>query len=746
MIANKEHQALYHGTSSNDIKRLVSGRHHDPHSILGQHPVTAQEQVIRAWHPQAQAVEILVSGPNTTPEPMTMIDEAGLFALLVKSSTSLTYKLIFHFSDSSAWTTPDPYAFTPGLGELDLHLINEGRHQRLYDHLGAHPTNRKGLDGVSFALWAPNAERVSIVGDFNQWDGLRNPMRSLGSSGIWELFMPELSPETIYKYEIRTPKGDLRLKTDPLAFRMELRPKTASQVFDQKKFVWDDSEWEKNRALRQTTTAPLVIYEVHLGSWKRCPEDNNRWLNYRELAPQLVAHVKELGFTHIELLPISEYPFDGSWGYQVSGYYAPTSRYGTPDDFKFFVDYCHQHEIGIILDWVPAHFPKDDFSLRLFDGSALYEHADPRKGEHPDWGTLIFNFDRPEVVNFLIANAFFWFEQYHIDGLRVDAVASMLYLDYSRKAGEWLPNHLGGRENLEAITFLKHLNSDIDKLYPDRLMIAEESTSWPGVSQPAELGGLGFKYKWNMGWMNDTLDFFAIDPLYRSYHHNQITFSIIYAFSEHFLLPFSHDEVVHGKGSLFTRMPGDDWQKFANLRLLLSYQFTHPGKKLLFMGNELASDKEWNFAASLDWHLLEKDERRQKFFHFCRDLIHLYRQLPALWQKDDEDFSFSWIDCHDHKNSIIAYQRRGEAGETVICILNLTPLTHNNYRIGLPHTGGYRELFNSDAAIYGGSNQGNLGKIISEDIPFHNLPASAALTIPPLGVLILSADPVSDQP
>ena len=547
-----------------------------------------------------------------------------------------------------------------------------------------------------------------------------------------------MMPGTVYKYEIRTKSGDLRLKSDPLAFSMELRPQTAAIVFDQHNFTWNDQSWEKQRATLQAADAPLVIYEVHLGSWKRCPEENNRVLNYRELAPQLVSHVKKLGFTHIELLPISEYPLDESWGYQVSGYYAPTKRYGSPDDFKFFVDYCHQHEIGVILDWVPAHFPKDDFGLRFFDGTALYEHADPRLGEHPDWGTLIFNFNRPEVANFLAANAWFWFEMYHIDGLRVDAVASMLYLDYSRKEGEWLPNHLGGRENLEAITFLKELNHNINHLYPHRLMIAEESTSWPGVSQPTEFGGLGFRHKWNMGWMNDTLSYFAIDPLYRSHHHDQITFSIIYAFSEHFLLPFSHDEVVHGKGSLLNKMPGDRWQKFANLRLLLSYQFTHPGKKLLFMGNEMAPDKEWNFAESLDWHLLDEDPDRQKFFHFITDLIHLYRQLPALWQKDDDDSGFAWIDCHDYENSILVYQRRGkDEKDTIICVLNLTPLTHHHYRIGLPWNGDYSELFNSDAEIYGGSNQGNFGKITSTEIPFHNQIASAEITIPPLGALIL---------
>jgi len=736
MESKKITQDLYHNISSDDIERLICGRHHDPHSILGTHKLENQNVVIRAWHPQAKMAEIICG--KQPPQMMTRLDNQGLFAVRLKDPAGSGHRFIFHGKNSTSWEALDPYSFTPTLGELDLHLIREGRHQRLFEYLGAIYRNHAGIDGVSFTVWAPNAERVSVVGDFNQWDGLRTPLRSLGRSGIWEIFIPGMMPGTVYKYEIRTKSGDLRLKSDPLAFSMELRPQTAAIVFDQHNFTWNDQSWEKQRATLQAADAPLVIYEVHLGSWKRCPEENNRVLNYRELAPQLVSHVKKLGFTHIELLPISEYPLDESWGYQVSGYYAPTKRYGSPDDFKFFVDYCHQHEIGVILDWVPAHFPKDDFGLRFFDGTALYEHADPRLGEHPDWGTLIFNFNRPEVANFLAANAWFWFEMYHIDGLRVDAVASMLYLDYSRKEGEWLPNHLGGRENLEAITFLKELNHNINHLYPHRLMIAEESTSWPGVSQPTEFGGLGFRHKWNMGWMNDTLSYFAIDPLYRSHHHDQITFSIIYAFSEHFLLPFSHDEVVHGKGSLLNKMPGDRWQKFANLRLLLSYQFTHPGKKLLFMGNEMAPDKEWNFAESLDWHLLDEDPDRQKFFHFITDLIHLYRQLPALWQKDDDDSGFAWIDCHDYENSILVYQRRGkDEKDTIICVLNLTPLTHHNYRIGLPWNGNYSELFNSDAEIYGGSNQGNLGKITSTEVPFHNQITSAEITIPPLGALIL---------
>jgi 1,4-alpha-glucan branching enzyme len=739
--ATSDREKLLPEIAPEELQRLLTGRHHDPHALLGAHPAGDREIIIRAWHPEAVSCELLLTGRGDGPREMTRIAEPGLFAVRLKSAfpAPADYRLRFHFADNRSWECHDPYIFPPGLGELDLHLIAEGRHRQLFNHLGAHPQKRCGLDGVAFALWAPNAERVSVVGDFNHWNGLRHPMRVLGGSGIWELFIPGLESGTIYKYEIRTRGGDLRLKTDPLAFRMELRPQNASLVFDQDGFDWQDEAWQETRADRQTAGTPMAVYEVHLGSWR--PPADGRRPGYREIAPELVAHVKELGFTHIELLPVSEHPFDGSWGYQVSGYYAPTSRYGTPDDFKFFVDYCHRHEIGVILDWVPAHFPKDDFSLRLFDGTALYEHADPRRGEHPDWGTLIFNYGRPEVANFLAANAFFWFERYHIDGLRVDAVASMLYLDYSRKEGEWLPNIFGGRENLEAITFIKELNREIKELYPGRLMIAEESTSWPGVTRPPELGGLGFDYKWNMGWMNDTLEYFRIDPLFRTYHHNQITFSLIYAFSERFLLPFSHDEVVHGKGSLFNKMPGDDWQKFAGLRLLLGYQFTHPGKKLLFMGSELAPTREWDHAGGLDWEVLEKDERRQKFFSFCRDLVQLYRRRPALWRRDHEEGGFAWIDCHDHVNSVLVYRRLGRPGEELVCIVNLTPTTHFDYRIGLPQKGGWREIFNSDAGLYGGSNQGNLGRIEARSEAFHGLPASALLTLPPLALLVLEKEP-----
>ena len=731
--------------------RLQAGCLHDPALVLGAHP-TGDGIILRAWHPDAVGAELLELDPDSGRETrvweMDAAPVAGLFAALLPGAVApspVIFRYRFHFPGGSVWESYDPYLFTPQLGELDLHLIGAGCHRRLYEVLGAHPLVCEGVAGVAFAVWAPNAERVSVVGDFNHWNGLCHPLRIRGESGVWEIFVPGLKTGTLYKYEIRTRRGELRLKSDPLAFAMELRPKTAGLVFDQAAYAWGDQAWEAERGRRQSRDAPLAIYEVHLGSWLGSRQGdgngNDTFPSYRELAPRLATYVKELGFTHLELLPVAEHPFDGSWGYQVGGYYAPTSRYGSPDDFKFFVDCCHQQGLGVILDWVPAHFPKDDFSLRLFDGTHLYEHPDPRRGEHPDWGTLIFDYGRPEVANFLLANALFWFDHYHIDGLRVDAVASMLYLDYSRDEEGWLPNIFGGRENLEAIAFLQQLNRERRIDFGDRLMIAEESTSWPGVCRSPELGGLGFDYKWNMGWMNDTLAYFAIDPLYRIYHHNQVTFSIIYAFSENFLLPFSHDEVVHGKGSLWSKMPGDEWQKFANLRLLLGYQFTHPGKKLLFMGSELAPEKEWDFRNGLDWQVAEHDGRRQAFGRFFRDLLKLYRVHPALWRRDHEEEGFAWIDCHDSRNSVLVYQRRGgDDGELLICILNLTPLSHTSYRIGLPWTGEWCEIFNSDAAFYGGSNQGNLGRVESRPEPFHGRPASALLTLPPLSLLVLESE------
>ena len=723
--------------STEEVERLIAGEHSDPHRILGVHSVEGSDKslvVIRAFHPDAKTAEVLLDDGQSV--FMTSIHQGGLFGAAISGkSLPFLYRIRFRFSDGNAWEYADPYRFLPSLGEIDLHLISEGTHQRLYEFLGAHLRTLDGISGTSFAVWAPNARRVSVIGSFNRWDGRTFPMRVLGISGIWELFVPGVEEGALYRFEIKAADGSLRIKTDPYAFGMELRPGTASVVRDLNRHEWRDEAWMRSRAGRNPREEPMAVYEVHLGSWKRVPEEGNRWLTYRELAPQLVAHVKKFGFTHIELLAVAEHPFDGSWGYQVSGYFAPTSRYGTPDDFRFLVDTCHQHEIGVIMDWVPSHFPKDDFSLRWFNGTALYEHLDPREGEHPDWGTLIFNYGRNEVRNFLMANALFWLDQYHIDALRVDAVASMLYRDYSRKEGEWIPNRYGGRENLEAIDFIRWLNETVYRLFPGCFTIAEESTDWGGVSHPTHLGGLGFGFKWNMGWMHDTLLYFGKDAIHRSCHHNNLTFSMLYEYTENFIMPLSHDEVVHGKGSLLRKMPGDEWQKFANLRLLLAYLYTHPGKKLLFMGTELASYDEWYHDASLDWHL-EADPMRQAFQRFLIDLGRLYGEKRELWQWDHEPKGFSWIDCNDWQGSIFSYVRYCP-DRHLVCVLNATPVPRHGYRIGVPGTGHYREVINSDSYHYGGSNMGNGGLIDVEPIPFHWFPQSISLTLPPLACLVL---------
>ncbi|HDD35423.1 MAG TPA: 1,4-alpha-glucan branching protein GlgB [Candidatus Desulfofervidus auxilii] len=720
---------LLSGISHSDVERLLKGEHSDPHFVLGAHP-NGDNIVIRAYHPDAVKVEVLLKGKII---PMEKV-YSGLFAAMVKKRHfSFDYKERFYFADGNIWERRDPYCFWPTLGELDLYLIRQGRHLQLYQKLGAHPMVHQGVKGVAFAVWAPNALRVSVIGDFNQWDGRIYPMRVLGESGIWEIFIPDIEEGALYKYEIKTKNGDLRIKTDPLAFYMEKRPKNASIIWDINKYEWQDGDWIEKRKKKNIYCLPLNIYEIHLGSWQR--GKSNRFLNYREIAPRLVNHVKKYGFTHIELLPIMEHPHDASWGYQVSGYYAPTSRYGNPDDFRYFVDYCHQHDIGVILDWVPGHFPKDDYSLRLFDGTALYEHADPRLGEHPDWQTLVFNFGRNEVRNFLIANALFWLKEYHIDALRVDAVASMLYLDYSRKPGEWIPNKYGGNENLEAIAFLQELNKEVYSQCSGCFTIAEESTAWPGVSRPVYLGGLGFGFKWNMGWMHDTLFYFSKDPIYRKWHHNQMTFSMLYAYTENFILPLSHDEVVHGKGSLYQKMPGDKWQKLANLRVLFTYMYTHPGKKLVFMGNEIAQEREWDHLSSIDWHLLN-DPDRKKFNKFFQDLCKLYLENPPLWKRDHSPNGFQWIDCHDSNHSVFSYIRRDE-NNYLICVLNLTPIPRFDYRIGVPDETTYLEIFNSDSEYYGGSNLGNLGMVKTDPIPAHGFPFSLNLILPPLAALIL---------
>jgi 1,4-alpha-glucan branching enzyme len=717
------------------LRRLLAGRHHDPHQILGVHSHGDGVAVVRAFHPGAAGIDLLLP-PDGTAVPMRRIHPAGLFAATAPGTPgSLPYRLRLSFPGGATDERDDPYRFLPTVGDIDLHLIGEGTHQRLYEVLGAHLRTVDGVPGVSFAVWAPTARRVSVVGPFNSWDGRLHPMRALGASGVWELFVPGLGEWTIYKFEIAAPDRSLLLKTDPLAFAAELRPKTAGLVFDHSRYRWGDAAWLEARAARTLRREPLAVYEVHLGSWMRSGGETGEWLTYREVAPRLAEHARRLGFTHVELLPVAEHPFDGSWGYQVTGFYAPTSRFGTPDDFKFFVDTLHQAGLGVILDWVPGHFPRDDHSLRRFDGSALYEHEDPRLGEHPDWGTLIFNFGRNEVRNFLLANALFWLERFHVDGLRVDAVASMLYLDYSRREGEWVPNRFGGRENLEAVDFLRRLNEQVYGLFPGCFTVAEESTSWPAVSQPVYLGGLGFGFKWNMGWMHDTLRYYGKDPVHRSYHHNDLTFSMLYAYTENFILPLSHDEVVHGKRSLLGKMPGDRWQQFANLRLLMAHFWTHPGKKLLFMGTELAPDREWDHDRGLEWHLAE-DPPRAGFGRLMEDLGRLYHAHPALWELDHEPGGFRWIDCQDAAQGVVSYARFG-GGSHLIVALNLTPVPRRGYRIGLPQAGRYREALNTDSAFYGGSNLGNAGGVLAEAVPAHGEAQSGLFVLPPLAALVL---------
>jgi 1,4-alpha-glucan branching enzyme len=625
---------------------------------------------------------------------------------------------------------------TPFLTDYDLHLWNEGKHYRIYEKLGAHLTKQEGRAGVHFAVWAPNARRVSVIGDFNRWKPRTHYLHSRASSGVWEGFIPDLKPGTLYKYAIESQVADYRVdKADPCGFAAEIRPRTASKVWDLTGYAWNDRKWMANRGGPNSLGAPISIYEIHLGSWRRSPDDGNRWLTYRELAPLLAEYVHEMGYTHVELLPISEHPFDGSWGYQTVSYFAPTSRFGTPDDFMFLVDTLHQHGIGVILDWVPAHFPRDEHGLAFFDGTHLYEHGDPKKGMHSEWGTFVFNYGRYEVSSFLASNALFWLDRYHIDGLRVDAVASMLYLDYSRKEGDWIPNIYGGRENLEAVNFLCRLNERVFSEYPDVLTFAEESTSWPGVSRPTYLGGLGFSIKWDMGWMHDTLAYMALDPVHRKYHHNQLTFRMLYAFTENFVLPLSHDEVVHGKQSLLAKMPGDTWQKFANLRLLFGLMFTQPGKKLLFMGGEIGQWQEWNHDASMDWHLLEEPLHRG-LQRWVRDLNTAYRGEPALHQHDFDSAGFEWVDCNDSDNSALCFLRKGKtAGDVMLAVFNFTPVPRHDYRAGVPQGGRWDEILNSDAPLYAGSGQGNFGGVDANPEPWHGRSYSLNVTLPPLGMV-----------
>jgi 1,4-alpha-glucan branching enzyme len=627
--------------------------------------------------------------------------------------------------------------FPTTFGDVDLHLLAEGSDLRLYHKLGAHPHVLEDVEGVRFGVWAPNARRVSVVGDFNDWDGRRHTMRGHPGAGVWDIFIPDIGPGAVYKFEIEPAEGPPFLKSDPVGFRSEFRPATASIVHRLGDYAWGDEDWLARRRKADAAAEAMSVYELHLGSWRW---GGDRPLAYRELAEQLPEYVREMGFTHVELLPVMEHPYDPSWGYQVTGYFAPTSRYGLPEDFKYLVDRLHAAGIGVILDWVPAHFPKDAAGLRRFDGTALYEHEDPRRGEHPDWGTLIFNFGRNEVRNFLISNALFWIDEYHIDGLRVDAVASMLYLDYSREEGEWLPNRYGGRENLEALDFLRELNATIRANQPGALMIAEESTAWPGVTRPVENGGLGFHLKWNMGWMNDYLRFIEHEPVHRKFHFGILTFSLMYAFSECFTLPLSHDEVVHGKGSLAGKMPGDEWQKLANLRLTLGYMWGHPGKQLLFMGGEIGQWREWSEARPLDWELLN-NPLHSGLQRWVRDLNHVYRAEPALWRQDTSYEGFEWIDFHDVENSILAFSRRaGDEDDELIFVCNFTPVPREGYRIGVSEEGRYREMLNSDAETYGGSNVGNQGGVVAEAVESHGRPYSVCLRLPPLGVLLMKRE------
>jgi 1,4-alpha-glucan branching enzyme len=716
------------------LEALRAGSSHEPHAVLGAHPVRAGDQeglVVRAFHPDAAGVDVVV---GDLASPMSPIG-GGVFAAFVAGAKApLRYRLRFRFENGEVWERDDPYRFLPLLGELDLHLIGEGTHRRLWRVLGSEPRVVEGTSGTAFAVWAPSARSVSLIGDFNRWDGRLFPMRSLGASGVWELFVPGVGPGALYKYEIRTQDGALRVKCDPLGREMEHPPATATRVTESR-HAWSDSAWMEERARRDPRREPLSIYEVHLGSFLRVPEDGNRWLTYRELAPRLVDHVKKLGFTHVELMPVAEHAFYPSWGYQVTGYFAPTARYGTPDDFRYFVDYLHQHGVGVIVDWVPAHFPKDDFSLRRFDGTALYEHDDVRRGEHPDWGTLIFNFGRNEVKNFLIANALYWLEEFHVDALRVDAVASMLYLDYSRKEGEWVPNPYGGRENVEAIEFLRAFNTAIRDEAPGAFTIAEESTAWGGVTRPPAEGGLGFTFKWNMGWMHDTLGFFSKEPVHRKFHVDQLTFSMLYEYTECFINSISHDEVVHGKGAVIEKMPGDFWQKLANLRLLLTYQVTRPGKQLVFMGTELGQHSEWNHDTSIDWHIADHPQRRA-LRDFMSELFRYYQRTPALLRSDPEPEGFRWVDCSDKDNTVLSYLRR-DGERFVVVVLNFTPVPRERYRVGAPQPGRYVEKLSSDDQRFGGSEFETLAVVETDPVPAHGFACSLCLELPPLGALIL---------
>jgi 1,4-alpha-glucan branching enzyme len=720
---------------------LLALRHRSPHELLGMHVLGDGSGVVaRVYRPQAAEVEIAPVHEKSKPRFKLKQVRPGLFEGTTAGAKAVyAYDLLITDQDGSKTRTRDPYSFLPCLGETDLFLFAQGNEHRIYDKLGAHLQALDGVAGASFAVWAPNARSVSVVGDFNNWDGRQNAMRALGSSGVWEIFIPGAAEGAHYKFEIRAANGAVVLKTDPYAFFFETAPKNASIVWNNCKFRWEDEPWLEKRRAADPFRRPMSIYEVHLGSWMK--KNKVESLSYRDLAEPLTAYAQNMGFTHIEFMPAAEHAFYPSWGYQVTGFYAPTSRFGTPDDFQYLVNQLHLAGVGVLLDWVPAHFPRDDWALARFDGTALYEHEDPRRGAHQDWGTLIFNYGRHEVRNFLVANALFWCDRFHIDGLRVDAVASMLYLDYSRKPGQWVPNQFGGRENLEAVEFLKNFNHTLHTECPGVVTVAEESTAWPLVTRPPYLGGLGFSFKWNMGWMHDSLDYFSRDSIHRKYHQNDLTFAMLYHHNENFILPLSHDEMVHGKGSLLAKMPGDEWQRFANLRALLAYQWFFPGKQLLMMGGEFGQSSEWNANASLDWWLLDQGPFHRGVQRLVRDLNRLYQNEPALWQADYDPAGFSWIDCGDSDNSVLSFLRQTSDGSRqVVVVLNLTPVLRQQYRIGLPRGGFWREVFNSDSGFYAGSNQGNLGGVSAEGYQIHRRPFSAAMTLPPLSVLAFRPD------
>jgi 1,4-alpha-glucan branching enzyme len=726
-----------------ELEGLIRVQHRSPHQFLGMHPLgNGSGLVVRAFWPEAAQIEIVPTHEKNKPVvKLKRIHDHGVFEGTVdKIKQVYAYDLVITEHDGRRIQTRDPYSFLPTLGEQDVFLFGQGNERRIYDKLGSHIRTIDGVVGTSFGVWAPNAQRVSVVGDFNKWDGRCHPMRLIGSSGIWEIFIPGVGEGAHYKYEIKDIHGRVKLNTDPYGFFFETPPKNAAIVWNNNKFKWNDDAWLKKRRDHNPFRSPMSIYEVHVGSWRKKNEMES--LSYREMAEPLAKYVKDMGFTHVEFLPTAEHAYFPSWGYQVTGFYAPTSRFGTPDDFQYLVNRLHEEGIGVLMDWVPAHFPRDEWALAKFDGTALYEHEDPRKGAHQDWGTLIFNYGRHEVRNFLAANALFWCDRYHMDGLRVDAVASMLYLDYSRKHDEWIPNEFGGRENLEAVEFFRHFNHIVHTDQPGVITIAEESTAWPQVTRPPYLGGLGFTFKWNMGWMHDTLNYFSRDPIHRKFHQNDLTFAMLYHHNENFILPLSHDEIVHGKGSLIRKMLGDDWQKFANLRTLFSYQWLFPGKQLLMMGCEFGQVAEWNANASLDWWLLDQGPYHRGLQNFMRDLNQLYKNEPALWDADYDLSGFWWIDCSDAENSVLSFMRQTQDGSRrVAVILNLTPVLRHNYRIGVPQGGFWKEVLNSDAGAYGGSNQGNLGGLHADEVKTHGQPYSLNLTLPPLSVVAFRPEP-----